>query len=91
MNTLEGSGGLFDYSIPALDLVAQLDVPSIQRGAPKALRTNNGPEFIPQAISNWVTQTDLMFIPPGQSWPNDYVESFNSRLRDECLEVNQLH
>jgi len=40
----ESLGGLVDYSITALDLVDQLEFPSIQRGAPKALRINNGQE-----------------------------------------------
>jgi len=52
---------------------------------------DNGPEFTSQAISNWVTEIDLMFISPGQHRRNDYVAPFSSRLRDECLEVTQFH
>jgi transposase InsO family protein len=35
-------------------------------------------------------QVGLHFIPPGQPWRNGYVESFNSRLRDECLDITSL-
>jgi len=90
-HTRECSGGSVDYSITALDLADQLDVLSIQRRVPKALRMDNGPESTSQAISNWVTETDLMFISPGQHRRNGYVEFCNSRLRDECLEVTQFH
>jgi len=74
-------GGLVDYSITALSLADQIDVLSIQRGVPKALRTDNGTEFISQAISNWGTEADLINIPPGQPRRNVHVESSNSSLR----------
>lgn len=56
------------------------------------LRSDNGPEFISDAVTEWAgTRTGLSYIPPGQPWRNGYVESFNSRLRDECLNINSFY
>ena len=63
-----------------------------EHGAPMVLRSDNGPEFISEAVAEWAgTRTGLSFIPPGQPWRNGYVESFNSRLRDECLNINSFY
>ena len=74
-----------------MDLAEQLDVLALERGMPKALRMDNGPELISKAVADWASETERVFIPPGQPWRNGYVESFNGRLRDECLSVNQSH
>ena len=56
------------------------------------LRSDNGPEFISQAVTIWAaSRTALSYIPPGQPWHNGYVESFNARLRDECLNINSFY
>ncbi|MBP2437055.1 hypothetical protein JOF34_001641 [Microbacterium amylolyticum] len=56
------------------------------------LRSDNGPEFISEAMADWAgTRTGLSYIPPGSPWRNGYVESFNSRLRDECLGINSYY
>jgi putative transposase len=57
------------------------------RGAPRYLRSDNGPEFISKALMNWVTEEkiDSAFIAPGKPWENGMNESFNGRFRDECL------
>ena len=53
---------------------------------------DNGPEFISEAMADWAgTRTGLFYIPPGSPWCNGYVESFNSRLRDECLNINSFY
>jgi putative transposase len=59
------------------------------RGAPENIRSDNGPEFIAQAIRRWLERTDVksLYIEPGAPWENGYAESFNSRLRDELLNV----
>ena len=63
-----------------------------EHGAPMVLRSDNGPEFISEAVADWAgTRTGLSYIPPGQPWRNGYVESFNSRLRDECLNINSFY
>lgn len=57
------------------------------RGAPALLRSDNGPEFIAQAVRAWLKQSgvETLYIAPGSPWENAYSESFNSRLRDEWL------
>jgi transposase InsO family protein len=53
------------------------------------LRCDNGPEMACSAMADWADdKVGLYFIPPGEPWRNGYVESFNSRLRDECLNIN---
>ncbi len=57
------------------------------RGAPKFLRSDNGPEFVSTAVLRWLTTNgiDTIFIAPGKPWQNGTDESFNGRFRDECL------
>jgi putative transposase len=57
------------------------------RGTPARLVTDNGPEFISRALDAWAYAhgIDLHFIEPGKPNQNAYIESFNGRLRDECL------
>jgi putative transposase len=57
------------------------------RGAPRHLRSDNGPEFISKALPNWKTEqgVECAFIDPGKPWQNGTNESFNGRFRDECL------
>jgi putative transposase len=55
------------------------------------LRCDNGPELACAAMADWaVRRVGLHFIPPGEPWRNGYVESFNSRIRDECLNINSF-
>lgn len=73
-------------------LTAHLDDLVAVRGAPAVLRSDNGPEFISEAMGHWAgTRTGLSYIPPGSPWRNGYVESFNSRIRDECLNINSFY
>ena len=57
------------------------------RGAPKFVRSDNGPEFVAKELRKWLDQADVktLFITPGSPWENGYVESFNGKLRDELL------
>jgi len=57
-------------------------------GAPTHIRSDNGPELIATALRRWLGRrgTGTLFIEPGSPWENAYVESFNSRLRDELLD-----
>jgi putative transposase len=57
------------------------------RGAPESITTDNGSEFAGRAMEAWAYQAGvkLDFIRPGQPVENGYIESFNGRLRDECL------
>jgi putative transposase len=56
-------------------------------GAPRHLRSDNGPEFVSRAVLRWLTQTniDTAYIDPGKPWQNGSKESFNGKFRDECL------
>lgn len=68
--------------------VAQvLDRVVIARGAPEVIVSDNGPEFISRALEEWEYKAGIrhQFIRPGKPIENAYVESFNGRLRDECL------
>jgi putative transposase len=58
-----------------------------ERGAPAFMRSDNGPEFVSLAILKWVTENriETVHIEPGKPWQNGTNESFNGRLRDECL------
>ena len=57
------------------------------RGAPEFIRSDNGPEFISNAVKKWleVSNVKTLFVAPGSPWENGYIESFNSKLRDELL------
>ena len=61
-----------------------------KRGAPKTIRVNNGPEFISKALDLWAyaNGVTLDFSRPGKPTDNAFIESFNGRLRDECLNAN---
>ena len=57
------------------------------RGAPKYIRSDNGPEFISKAVLKWMSDSgiDTALIDPGKPWQNGANESFNGKFRDECL------
>jgi putative transposase len=59
------------------------------RGAPLFLRSDNGPEFVSRAILEWITSSGIgtAHIDPGKPWQNGTDESFNGKLRDECLSI----
>ena len=88
-HTRECLGGLVDRSITGDDLIDELDRLAQQRGYPAVLRCDNGPELACAAMADWAGErVGLPFIPPGEPWRNGYIESFNSRVRDECLNIN---
>jgi putative transposase len=88
-HTRECLGGPVDRSITGEDLIDELDRLAEQRGYPAVLRCDNGPELACAAMADWAGErVGLHFIPPGEPWRNGYVESFNSRVRDECLNIN---
>ncbi len=59
----------------------------LEKGFPEMLRSDNGSEFIGQAVNKWLTANGIkpLFIEPGKPWQNGKGESFNGKLRDECL------
>ncbi len=60
------------------------------RGAPKPIRVDNGPEFVSKVLDRWAYENGvtLDFSRPGKPTDNAFIESFNGRLRDECLNAN---
>ncbi len=54
---------------------------------PAFIRSDNGPEFVAQAVRDWINAVGAKtaYIEPGSPWENGYCESFNARLRDELL------
>lgn len=79
-----------DFSLPAARVIRALDEIAVERGYPQAIVTDNGPEFISVALGIWAEEhgVTLSFIQPGKPVQNCYVESFNGRFRDECLNEN---
>ena len=59
------------------------------RGAPRYLRSDNGPEFVSKAILSWLESANIetALIDPGKPWQNGADESFNGKFRDECLNL----
>ncbi|MCH8267996.1 MAG: IS3 family transposase [Acidobacteria bacterium] len=57
------------------------------RGVPEHIRSDNGPEFVAKQLREWLGKlgTGTLYIEPGSPWENGYCESFNGKLRDECL------
>jgi transposase InsO family protein len=76
-----------DTSMPALYVTRVLDQVAAERGLPNVIRTDNGPEFAGRTMQDWAARrgVELRFIQPGKPVQNAYIESFNSRLRDQCL------
>lgn len=60
-----------------------------ERGVPECLRSDNGPEFLAVCIKEWLKdrRIETLYIEPGSPWQNGKGESFNGRLRDECLNI----
>ncbi len=58
-----------------------------EKGFPEMIRSDNGSEFIAEAVNKWLTANEIkpLFIEPGKPWQNGKGESFNGKLRDECL------
>jgi len=71
----------------SLDVIDVLTDLFILRGVPAYIRSDNGPEFVAQAVRDWIgaVGAKTAFIEPGSPWENGYCESFNGRLRDELL------
>jgi putative transposase len=74
--------------LKAIDVIDVLSDLFILRGVPAHIRSDNGPEFIAQAVQEWIKAVGAKtaYISPGSPWENGYVESFNARIRDELLD-----
>jgi putative transposase len=78
-----------DGSIRSKHVIAVLQRLVSVHGAPRHLRSDNGPEFVSKAILKWLAdeQIDTAHIDPGKPWQNGTGESFNGKFRDECLSL----
>lgn len=76
-----------DTSLPGARVVRVLERLRERRGLPEVLVSDNGPEFAGQVLDVWAYQqgVKLHFIEPGKPVQNAFIESFNGRMRDECL------
>lgn len=76
-------------SIKAKMVIEILERLFAKHGTPRFLRSDNGPEFIAKALQAWLRTngSETMYIVPGSPWENAYIESFNGKLRDECLNM----
>jgi transposase InsO family protein len=74
-------------SVKGEDVVEVLRYLFAVRGEPDYIRSDNGPEFANRAVKEWlrIAGVKTLFVAPGSPWENGYVESFNSKLRDELL------
>ena len=69
------------------DVIDMLTDLFILRGVSDYIRSDNGPEFVAEAVRKWIDAVGAQtaYIEPGSPWENGYIESFNARLRDELL------
>jgi transposase InsO family protein len=76
-----------ERSLPATGVIDILSSVLLQRGAPRHIRSDNGPEFIAGSIRRYleIANMQTLYIEPGAPWENGFAESFHSRLRDELL------
>ena len=76
-----------DYGISGQYVTRILDRAALFRGYPLAVRTDNGPEFTSRAFMGWASSHGIqhILIQPGRPMQNGYIESFNGKFRDECL------
>lgn len=89
-HTRESLLNIVERSITGDRLVDELErVFAAAGGPPMVLRMDNGPEMISQALQAFCEdKVGLSYIPPGTPWNNGHIESFNNRLRRECLNRN---
>jgi len=81
------------YRLQADDVMAVLTELFATRGIPDHIRSDNGSEFTAKSIRAWLARLGVrtLYIEPGSPWENGYNESFNGRLRDECLNGETFH
>ena len=85
--TRENLALIADTSLSGLRVTRELDRVIAERGQPGTIVSDNGTEFTSMAILKWVQSTgiDWHYIAPGKPTQNAFIESFNGKLRDECL------
>lgn len=73
--------------IRATDVIMALADLFLQKGIPKHIRSDNGPEFIAKKLRSWLGTLEVqpLYIQPGSPWENGFIESFNGKMRYELL------
>lgn len=76
-----------EKSISSAKVIETLERLFITRAVPEYIRSDNGPEFVAGAVQQWLAEKRCrtIYIEPGSPWENPYIESFNGKFRDECL------
>ncbi len=74
----------------AFDVVSELTRLARERGRPKTLKVDNGPEFAGRLLDQWahLNGVEIDFSRPGKPTDNAHIEAFNARLRAECLNAS---
>lgn len=82
-----------DTSITGQQVTRYLNKAMLFHGRPKEILSDNGPEFTSNALNAWAYEKHIehVFIDPGKPMQNGFIESFNGKLRDECLNLNWFH
>jgi putative transposase len=88
--TREALAIVVDSGIRGEHVVEAVEAVAAWRGAPRLIRVDNGPEFVSKVLDRWAYErgVTLDFSRPGKPTDNAFVESFNGRLRDECLDTH---
>lgn len=81
-----------DFSLSSHRVVRVLERIKTERGLPIEIGIDQGPEFTSKALHRWaqVQRVNLHFASPGNKNENAFIESFNGRLRDECLNMSEF-
>lgn len=79
-----------DFKLTSRQVVETLDRIKLERGLPGIISVDNGSEFTSRALKEWayLNEVKIHFIRPGKPTENAHIESFNGRLRDECLNTH---
>ena len=79
-----------ERSMSSARVIATLEWLVMIHGVPEHIRSDNGPEFIAKAVRDWLGRRGCgtIFITPGSPWENPFIESFNGKLRTECLNLH---
>ena len=82
-----------DRKLNSMNVISTLTDQFILRGFPTFTRSDNGPEFVAQAVRDWIAAVGAKtaYIEPGSPWENGYCESFNGRFRDELLNAESFY
>ena len=86
----EGLGIEVDFGLPAPRITRALDQIIEWRGKPRVIRSDNGSEMCSAELQHWAAKRGirLLFIQPGKPTQNAFVESFNGKFREYCLDLN---